>query len=238
MRTNLATIAAVTIGGYLLAGQVRKRRQQSASYDLDQAIDGADSALDQTVDGARTALRRPGGKGLAAVAVLAVGGMYLSKSLRTGPAGARTVEESVEVAVPLRTAYDQWTQFEDFPKFMATVEEVKQLDDTHLHWRAQVAGKPKEWDAEITEQTPDRRIAWRSTSGVTNAGVVTFHRVGDNRTRVMLQMDYEPETMMERLGDAVGGVKLTAKGNLKRFKDLVEQRGVESGAWRGTVPAH
>ena len=112
------------------------------------------------------------------------------------------------------------------------------MDDTHLHWRAKVAGKTKEWDAEITEQVPDKRIAWRSTDGVTNAGVVTFHRIGENRTRVMLQMDYQPESVTERVGDALGGVKLTAKGNLKRFKQLVESRGQETGAWRGTVAEH
>jgi uncharacterized membrane protein len=238
MRTSLVSAAAVAIGGYLLAGQVKKRRQQSATYYLDQAIDGADTAVNHMVGSAQDAMRRPGVMGFAAATALALGGMYLSKSLRTGPSGAKTVEESIDVQVPVSTAYNQWTQFKEFPKFMATVQEVRQIDDTHLHWRALVAGKTKEWDAEITEQTPDQRIAWRSTDGTTNAGVVTFHRVGDNRTRIMLQMDYEPETMAEKLGDAVGGVKLTAKGNLKRFKELVEQRGVETGAWRGTVPAH
>ncbi|MBK0393671.1 SRPBCC family protein [Ramlibacter sp. CrO1] len=148
------------------------------------------------------------------------------------------VQESIELDVPVRAAYNQWTQFEDFPKFMATVQEVKQVDDTHLHWKALVAGKVKEWDAEITEQVPDKRIAWRSTGGAKNAGVVTFHKIGDNRTRVMLQMDYEPETFAEKAGDAVGGVKLTAKGNLMRFRQLLEQRGTETGGWRGEVPVH
>ena len=227
MRTKLTTIAAVAAGGYLLARQLKKHRHQTGSYDVDQAIDG----VDETV-------HRPSAVGPAAVAALVAGGLYLSNALRRGPAGASTIEESVEVNVPLRTAYDQWTQFEQFPRFMASVEEVKQLDDTHLHWRAIVAGKTKEWDAEITEQIPDQRIAWRSTSGVSNAGVVTFHHIGDNRTRVMLQMDYQPQTLLERAGDAVGGVKLTTRGNLKRFKQLVEQRGAGTGGWRGTVPAH
>jgi len=224
MRMNLPTIAALAAGSYLLARQVRKGRLQDGSHDLDDVLE----------DG-RTSRRGPG---LASMAALVAGGLYMSNRLRTGPAGSCTVEESIDVQVPVRTAYDQWTQFEEFPKFMASVEEVKQLDDTHLHWRAVVGGKPKEWDAEITEQTPDQRIAWRSTSGVTNAGVVTFHRIGENRTRVMLQMDYEPESMVEKLGDAVGAVKFTARGNLKKFKKLVEQRGVETGAWRGSVPAH
>jgi uncharacterized membrane protein len=121
---------------------------------------------------------------------------------------------------------------------MASVQEVRQIDDTHLHWRAVVAGKTKEWDAEITEQIPDQRIAWRSTSGVANSGAVTFHRIGDARTQVMLQMDYQPETAGEKIGAALGGVKLTTKGNLQRFKDLIERRGVETGEWRGTVARH
>jgi uncharacterized membrane protein len=224
MRLNLPTIAALAAGSYLVARQMKKGRLQDDSFDLEQAMDGTGNS------------RR--GAGLASVAALVAGGLYVSNKLRTGPAGSCTVEQSIDVEVPVRTAYDQWTQFEQFPRFMASVEEVKQVDDTHLHWRAVVGGKPKEWDAEITEQTPDQRIAWRSTSGVTNAGVVTFHRIGDNRTRVMLQMDYEPETVVEKLGDAIGAVKFTAKGNLKKFKKLVEQRGVETGAWRGSVPAH
>jgi uncharacterized membrane protein len=149
--------------------------------------------------------------------------------------GPCTVNVSTDIDVPVSTAYNQFTQFEEFPRFMASVLEVKQIDDTHLHWKALVAGKPEEWDSEITEQIPDKRIAWRSTSGVTNAGVVTFHKISDSRTRVMLQMDYEPQTLLEKVGDALGGVKLTAKGNLKRFKQLVEDRGSETGAWRGTV---
>ena len=149
-----------------------------------------------------------------------------------------TVEKSIVVNVPVGTAYNQWTQFEEFPEFMASVQEVRQVDDTHLHWRAIVAGKPQEWDAEITEQIPDKRIAWRSTGGVHNAGVVSFHKLSDSRCRVMLQMEYQPQSLGEKVGDALGGVKLTAKGNLKRFKKLVEKRGVETGAWRGTVAQH
>ena len=148
------------------------------------------------------------------------------------------VEKQIMVNVPVSTAYNQWTQFEEFPRFMSSVEQVKQIDDTHLHWRAVVGGKTKEWDSEITEQIPDQRIAWRSTDGPGNSGVVTFHRLGANRTRVMLHMDYQPETATERAGDTFGAVKLTAKGNLKRFKDLLEVRGQESGAWRGTVTQH
>ena len=170
--------------------------------------------------------------------LVAGGAMLLSKQMRRGPGSDSNVVEWIDLDVPVSTAYNQWTQFEDFPQFMASVESVKQVDDTHLHWRANVAGKTKEWDAEITEQIPDKRIAWRSTGGVHNSGVVTFHKLSDTRTRVTLQMDYEPETAIEKVGDAAGAVKLTAKGNLKKFKKLVEDRGAETGAWRGTVAQH
>jgi len=177
------------------------------------------------------------GKKIFTAAALAAGALLASKLMQKARYASATssVEESIELDVPVSTAYNQWTQFEEFPRFMQSVEEVRQLDDTHLHWRANVAGKTEEWDAEITEQIPDERIAWRSTSGVPNAGVVTFHKLGAKRSKVMLQMDYTPQTAGERIGNAIGGVKLTAKANLQRFKDLVEQRGVETGAWRGTV---
>jgi len=228
MRTNFATVAALTVGGLLLGNRLRGRHHAS-DYDVE---------YDDYGDSARHGVSA--GTALAGLAVLAAGGLYLSNFLRQSSGSSRvsSVEESIELDVPVSTAYNQWTQFEDFPRFMASVEEVRQIDDTHLHWRANVGGKLKEWDAEITEQIPDKRIAWRSIGGVRNSGVVTFHRIGDNRTRVMLQMDYEPETVTEKMGDAVGGVKLTAKGNLQRFKQLLEQRGAETGAWRGTVPQH
>ncbi|HYF47170.1 MAG TPA: SRPBCC family protein [Acidimicrobiales bacterium] len=146
-----------------------------------------------------------------------------------------TVEESVEVKVPVRTAYDQWTQFETFPQFMEGVESVRQVDDTHLHWQAEIAGVSREWDAEITEQTPDQRIAWKATSGAENAGVVTFHRIDDETTKVMLQLDFEPEGLVEAAGDALGFVKRRASGDLGRFKEFIEARGAETGAWRGEV---
>jgi uncharacterized membrane protein len=146
-----------------------------------------------------------------------------------------TTEQSVEVEVPVRTAYDQWTQFEEFPRFMEGVESVRQLDDTHLHWKAEIAGATREWDAEITEQRPDERVAWKSLSGTTNAGVVTFHRIADDRTRIMLQLDVDPEGMVETVGDKLGFVSRRAEGDLQRFKEFIEARGSESGAWRGTV---
>lgn len=146
-----------------------------------------------------------------------------------------TIEHSIDVEVPVRTAYNQWTQFEEFPRFMEGVEEVRQLDDTHLRWRTKIAGREKEFEAEITEQRPDERIAWTSTEGADQAGVVTFHRVDDGRTRIMLQLDAEPDGPVEQLGDAIGVLKHRVKGDLERFKELVERRGHESGAWRGEV---
>ncbi len=146
-----------------------------------------------------------------------------------------TIEQSIDVHVPVRTAYDQWTQFEQFPRFMEGVEDVRQLDDTHTHWVTKVAGKTKEFDAVITEQRPDERIAWTSEDGPEHAGVVTFHRLGDGETRIMLQLDYEPEGPAEKIGDALGVVKHRVKGDLERFKELVEAQGGASGAWRGEV---
>jgi len=174
------------------------------------------------------------------VAALAVGGVLLSKKLKKSRASgmSSSTTASIDVNVPVSTAYNQWTQFEDFPKFMDSVNEVRQIDDTHLHWRADVAGKEIEWDAEITEQIPDKRIAWRSTTGVPNAGVVTFHKVSDNTTRVTLQMDYEPQGIDEQIGDSLGAVKMQTQGNLSRFKQLLEGRGAETGAWRGSVAQH
>lgn len=146
-----------------------------------------------------------------------------------------TIEHSIDVEVPVRTAYNQWTQFEEFPRFMEGVEEVRQLDDTHLRWRTKIAGREKEFEAEITEQRPDERIAWTSTEGADQAGVVTFHRVDDGVTRIMLQLDAEPAGPVEKAGDALGVLKHRVKGDLERFKELVERRGHESGAWRGEV---
>ena len=146
-----------------------------------------------------------------------------------------TIEQSIEVNVPVRTAYDQWTQFEEFPRFMEGVEEVRQLDDTHLHWVAEIGGEREEWDAEITEQHPDERIAWTSTSGKGNAGVVTFHRLGDDRSKIMLQLDWESEGMKEKLGSILGQDDRAVKGDLERFKELIEGRGIATGAWRGEV---
>ena len=146
-----------------------------------------------------------------------------------------TIEKSIDVHVPVQVAYNQWTQFEEFPRFMEGIEEVKQLDEKRLHWRANVGGKEKQWDATITEQTPDQRIAWRNTTGSTNAGVVTFHFINDNTTRIMLQLEYEPEGVVENVGDIVGVVSRRVQGDLQRFKEFIEARGTETGAWRGKI---
>lgn len=145
------------------------------------------------------------------------------------------IEKSIEVDVPLRTAYNQWTQFEEFPKFMEGVEEVRQLDDKRLFWRAQIAGKHTEWEAEIYEQIPDSRIAWRSTTGAPNAGAVSFQSVGPERTRVNLMIDYQPLGVVEKVGDALGLVSSRVEGDLQRFKKFVEERGAATGAWRGEI---
>ncbi len=146
-----------------------------------------------------------------------------------------TIEQSIEVKVPVRTAYNQWTQFEDFPQFMEGVEQVKQLDDVTLRWKAEIAGQTREWDAKITEQTPDDRIAWTNIDGVYNSGVVTFHRIDDNTSKVMLQMEVEPDGLIAKIADGMGIIKARTKGDLERFKSFIESRGLETGAWRGEV---
>jgi uncharacterized membrane protein len=145
------------------------------------------------------------------------------------------VTESVDVHCPLQTVYNQWTQFEEFPRFMQGVEEVRQLDDKHLHWVAEIAGRREEWDAEITEQKPDERVAWKSTNGHGQAGVVTFHRLSDDETRVTVQMEWEPEGVAEMAGSALGIDSRRVRGDLERFKEFIESRGEETGAWRGEI---
>jgi uncharacterized membrane protein len=176
-------------------------------------------------------------KRLLTLVALAAGGAYLAKQLKNKGAaqGSSTVQEETTVDVPVRTAYDQWTQFEEFPKFMDSVHEIRQLDDKRLHWKADVLGKPIEWNAEIVEQIPDKRIAWRSTTGTPNSGVVRFESLGPMRTKIVLEMTYTPEGPVEAVGDAMGAVSLEARGNLKRFKEMIEARGAETGAWRGTI---
>jgi uncharacterized membrane protein len=146
-----------------------------------------------------------------------------------------SITESIDVQVPVRTAYDQWTQFEQFPQFMEGVQSVEQIDDTRLHWVAEAGGKQHAWTAEITEQRPDERVAWKAIEGHGNGGVVTFHRLGEGETRVTVQMDHETDGLMEQLGSVLGMDSRRVKGDLERFKELIESRGVETGAWRGEV---
>jgi uncharacterized membrane protein len=176
------------------------------------------------------------GGGLAAGAVVAWRRFgNRAEPMITGFGGPNQVEQSIDLTVPVREAYNQWTQFEEFPRFMDGIDRVEQIDDTHLLWHATVAGQPRQWRAEITEQLPDERIAWRALDGAGPDGVVTFHHVDDGNSRVMVQMRYTPERLREKAGGAIGLDTLRVKGDLGRFKDLIEGRGVASGAWRGEV---
>lgn len=147
-----------------------------------------------------------------------------------------TVTESVDVEVPVSRAYNQWTQFEAFPEFMEGVRDVRQLDDTHLHWVTEIGGVKREFDATITEQHPDERVAWKSDSGPTHAGVITFHRLNDATTRVTAQMDLDPEGFAEQAADKLGVIDRRVKDDMRRFKDFIEHRALETGSWRGDVP--
>ena len=146
----------------------------------------------------------------------------------------KTIKDTITVDAPLSRTYNQWTQFEEFHLFMQGVKEVKQLDDKRLHWKAEIAGQEKEWDAEITEQDPDRRIAWHSTNGAKNAGAVDFAALGAEQTTVTLPLDYEPEGLVENVGGALGVVSARVEGDLKRFKEFIETRQA-TGAWRGVI---
>jgi len=145
------------------------------------------------------------------------------------------VEKTIDVQRPLSDVYNQWTQFEDFPHFMPGVKEVRQIDDTHVHWRAELWGKDEEWDAEITEQEPDKRISWKSISGAPNAGTVRFDAIDAARTRVRLTMAYEPRGAVEKIGDAMGLVDAQVQLAVSRFKAFIESRGAPTGQWRGEV---
>jgi uncharacterized membrane protein len=146
-----------------------------------------------------------------------------------------SIQTSIIVNVPASVAYNQWTQFETFPEFMEGVERVEQLDDKRLHWVAEIAGVRREWDAEIVEQIPNKRIAWRSIGGEQNAGAVSFEPLSDERTRVTLQMEYDPDDFIEKVADTLGFITRRVEGDLERFKEFIESRGIETGAWRGRI---
>ncbi len=145
-----------------------------------------------------------------------------------------TVEKSIDVDLPIATVYKDWTQFEEFPKFMEGVKEVRQLSPTRLYWRAELLGKEKEWEAEIYENIPDRRISWRSTAGVPNTGAVSFQDLETHRTRINLSLGFEPQSTLEKIGDALGIVSSRIQGDLERFKRYAEERGTEVGSGRVT----
>jgi uncharacterized membrane protein len=145
------------------------------------------------------------------------------------------VEKAVVVDRPVRTVYDQWTQFEEFPRFMEGVEAVRQLDDKRLRWRARIGGRTEEWDAEIVQQIPDQTIAWRRTLGARNAGVVVFRPLDAERTRISLAIEYDPRGFVEKLGAVLGLVSRRVEGDLERFKRFIEERGAETGGWRGEI---
>jgi uncharacterized membrane protein len=147
------------------------------------------------------------------------------------------IHKSIRVECPLQTVYNQWTQFEEFPRFMEGIKKVSQLDDQRLHWEAEIAGKHKEWNARITEQIPDKRIAWQSESGEYTSGLVSFEPDGPDHTRVDLEISYEPEGFVESVGDAIGVVSRRVENDLERFKEFIENRRRETGAWRGTIHA-
>src|SRR5688572_5330568 len=146
-----------------------------------------------------------------------------------------TIEKTIEVDAPVSTVYNQWTQFEEFPMFMEGIKEVRQLDDKRLHWVAEVAGKRKEWDAEIFQQVPDQSIAWRSMGGAKNSGEVSFAPTRDNSTIVCLRLNYDPEGALENVGDALGVVGRRVEGDLERFKKFIQARRQETGSWRGEI---
>ena len=147
----------------------------------------------------------------------------------------KTIEESIEIEVPVSTAYNQWTQFESFPEFMEGIERVEQKGDTRLHWVAKIGGDKREWDAEITEQRPDHRVACKALEQDGPNGVVSFHKLDDSRTKVMVQMEYDPEGVKESVGSVIGLDSRRVQNDLESFKDFIESRGSETGAWRGDV---
>ncbi|MCH6471290.1 SRPBCC family protein [Sinomonas terrae] len=146
-----------------------------------------------------------------------------------------TVRQSVDVNVPVSQAYNQWTQFESFPEFMGGVESVVQRDDTHLHWTTKVAGQTREFDTVVTEQQPDQRVAWNSVDGVEHAGVVTFESLGPETTRINVEFQWDPDSAVEKIGSFFGADDLQVRSDLKKFKEFIESRGTETGAWRGQV---
>jgi len=224
----------VAAAGRLAADQRLRRELRQMTQNLQRALTRAEKKRSHRL---RNVIVLAGAGGVAAVAVPRARRWLSGGALGRRGNTPRTIEESIEVGVPVSTAYNQWTQFEDFPLFMEGVDHVQQLDDTRLHWAATIAGKQAEWDAKILEQHPDKQISWISEDGKKTRGTVTFEEFGPSRTLIRLSMSYQAEGLPEAVGSAAGLDVRRVRGDLQRFKELVESRGVETGAWRGEVSA-
>jgi uncharacterized membrane protein len=213
-------------------------RDQKLRAELQKMMDSLDKAWSRLEKKrshkVRNTLLIVGGLGGAAAVVVKSRAM---EKMPIGGTSARTLETSQEVNVPVTVAYNQWTQFEDFPLFMEGIEHVQQIDDTHLHWVANVAGRKAEWDAKILEQHPDRQISWISQDGKKTRGTVSFEPRAEAKTLVRLSMSYKAEGPAEQIGSAAGLDLRSVECDLERFKEVIESRGSESGAWRGEVEA-
>jgi uncharacterized membrane protein len=226
-------------------GMVATARRLAADHELRENVRAAGVALHRAYARAekkrshkvRNTLLVLGAGGATAAAAVPQARRWVSARAGAATGGPRTITESIEVDVPVATAYNQWTQFEEFPRFMDGVEEVRQLDDTRLHWVATVRGKRAEWDAKILEQHPDRQISWISEDGKKTRGTVIFEPVGESRTSIRLTISYQREGVREALGSAAGLDKRRVRGDLERFKELIERRGAETGGWRGEIAA-
>jgi len=230
-------IALIATAGRLTHDPKLKREVRKMTQSLEKAWSRVERKRSHKL---RNSLFIVAGVGVGGAAVAAVKSRKgaMSSVPFTGGTSARTIDESIEVNVPISTAYNQWTQFEDFPLFMEGVDHVQQLDDdTRLHWVATVAGKTAEWNAKILEQHPDRQISWISEDGKKTRGTVTFEPVGESKTLIRLSMSYQAEGLKETMGSAAGLDQRRVRGDLERFKELIESRGAESGAWRGEVSA-
>jgi uncharacterized membrane protein len=231
-------IGFLAVVSRLAADPKLKRELQKMTQNLDKAWSRVEKKRSHTL---RNTLLVVGGVGAAAAAAVPLRRKFATSGLPEGGLGGgtvpRSIDESIEVGVPVSTAYNQWTQFEDFPLFMEGVDHVQQIDDTHLRWAATVAGRTAEWEAKILEQHPDRQISWISEDGKKTRGTVTFEPRGEGRTLVRLSMSYQAEGPAEALGSAAGLDARRVRGDLERFKELVESRGAETGGWRGEVSA-
>jgi uncharacterized membrane protein len=231
-------IGFLAVMSRLAADPKLKRELQKMTQNLDKAWARVERKRSHKL---RNTLLVVGGVGAAAAAAIPLRRKFASSGLAedvlAGGAVPRSIDESIEVGVPVSTAYNQWTQFEDFPLFMEGVDHVQQIDDTHLRWAATVAGRTAQWEAKILEQHPDRQISWISEDGKKTRGTVTFEPRGDGQALVRLSMSYQAEGPAEALGSAAGLDARRVRGDLERFKELVESRGSETGGWRGEVSA-